>query len=227
MFHPSEVKLVARLSLPLFPDTLLLLPMPLLNRSILAPRALRLLVLSSALMGAGAAVACGPEFTVKAAYPNEEQNFTLHALSGTSTQFSSAIALLVRQVTRVDGTLSFDIAFDLDANNDIVVLPVKMVGSGVGQPRQVGLKTGAPVAYGQILQAPTTGYRYDSVLVVKKGEAFIVQAATVSCANSITPYIYAKAIIDSVDTVERKLFGHAIVNLNCGFRGLDSGYPKN
>ena len=48
-----------------------------------------------------------------------------------------------------------------------------------------------------------------------------------ACANSISPYIYAKAVIDSVDIPTRKMFGHALVNLNCGFRGLGTGYPTN
>lgn len=200
--------------------------MPLPIQSFFPSRALRLGVVSSALIGAGTLAACGDPFTIKASYPNEDQPFVLHAMSGTSSAYSSAIALLVRQVTRVDGTLSFDIAFDLDANNNVVVLPVKMVGSGIGQPRQVGLLAAAN-SFDQITLAPTTGYRYDSVLVVRAGEPFIVQASTVSCANSITPYIYAKAIIDSVDIVQRKMFGHAIVNLNCGFRGLSTGVPTN
>ena len=200
--------------------------MPLPNQSFFPSRARRFGVVSAALVGAVVLAACGDPFTIKASYPNEDQPFVLHALSGTPSSYSSAIALLVRQVTRVDGTLSFDIAFDLDANNNVVVLPVKMVGSGIGQPRQVGLLAGAGT-FDQLTIAPTTGYRYDSVLVVRTGQPFVVQSATVSCANSITPYIYAKAIIDSVDIVERKLFGHAIVNLNCGFRGLGTGLPTN
>lgn len=200
--------------------------MPIHNRSFLPSRVVRICLLSAALVGVGTLAACGDPYTLKATYPNEAQTFVVHALSGTPTYYSSGLALLVRQVTRVDGSLSFDIAFDLDQNNDVVILPVKMVGRGIGQSRLVGLKAGGGT-FDQVISATTTGYRYDSVLVVRKGETFVVQSQTATCANSITPYIYSKASIDSVDTIERKIYGRLLVNLNCGFRGLATGLPLN
>ena len=68
--------------------------------------------------------------------PNENTNvsavladtLTVWALTGTSPSFPSAYLASLGAVTRADGSFNFDIAFDIDASNNIVVYPQRRVG---------------------------------------------------------------------------------------------------
>ena len=79
--------------------------------------------------------------------------------------------------------------------------------------------------YAQMLEAPLGGYTYDSTTVVTAGQAFVIKAQETSCSSSLTPYQYAKAVIDSIDLTKRTMIGHVTINLNCGFRSLRDGLP--
>ena len=61
--------------------------------------------------------------------------------------------------------------------------------------------------------------------VVTAGQAFVIKAQETSCSSSLTPYQYAKAVIDSIDLTKRTMIGHVTINLNCGFRSLRDGLP--
>ena len=173
----------------------------------------------------GLLAACGDLTKTTAQFTNENQPFFVHALSGSALPFTTALLMPTRTVTRVDGALSFDVAFDLNSAGDIVLLPVNTVGQGTSGGHAVGiLKPGG--AYENILEAPRTGYRVDSITVVKRGEAVIIQSQEPSCGFSISPYLHAKLVIDSVDVSGRAMFGRTTININCGFRSLKSGLPE-
>jgi hypothetical protein len=186
----------------------------------------RRLAISALLLGAALAGGCSDPLKATAQYDNTDQPFSVHALTGAPLPFATALALPAKSVTRVDGTFSFDVAFDLNAQGDIVLLPVRVVGQNPTGSRQVGiLKPGG--AYESIGLAPLTGYVLDSVTVLKKGEPAIIQAQESACALSLSPYMYARIVIDSVDLVARAMYGRATININCGFRSLKTGLPDS
>ncbi len=184
-------------------------------------RRLPLVALAAALFGVSA---CDDPFKVKASYENASQAFQLYALTGTATNLSSALLLPVKSVTRVDGSFAFDVAFDLNAAGNVVVIPVSVLGQSTSGARAVGVITGIG-GYTAILEAPTSGYTFDSTTVVTKGQAFVIKAQQTACASSLTPYQYAKAVIDSIDYTRRTMIGRVTINLNCGFRSLRDGLP--
>jgi hypothetical protein len=174
----------------------------------------------------GAVAACSDPFKVKAQYENADQAFFVHALSGSPVALATALLLPAKSVTRVDGTFNFDIAFDINAQGDIILLPVGVVGQNTTGNRRVGiLKPGG--SYEGIGSAPLSGYVYDTVTVVKRGESAIIQAQQASCGLALSPYLYAKIIIDSIDVASRSMYGRTTIDLNCGFRSLTAGLPAS
>ena len=157
---------------------------------------------------------------------NSTQPFFVHALSGSPLLTSTAISFPARAVTRVDGTFSFDVAFDIDASGNVVLLPPELVGQNPSGNRLVGIVKGIG-SYDVITEAPLSGYTVDSVTVIARGQAVAVQAQEPLCltSNPSAPYLYAKIVIDSVDIASRGIYGRAMIGGDCGYRQLIAGFP--
>lgn len=191
--------------------------------SLPAPRALRLV---ATLAAAAVAGACSDPYKQTATYTNVDQPLTVHALSGTPLYFATALSIPGATITKVDGSFSFDVAFDIDKSGNIVYLPPHMVGENPMGNRRVGIQKSA-VPYGSIQQAPLSGYVFDSVTVARVGETVVVQTPASTCSLYTLPFMYAKIIIDSIEPVSRTLYGRSMVNQNCTFRSLAAGLPTN
>lgn len=170
--------------------------------------------------------ACGNPLSYPGQSENATQPFYVHALTGSPLAVSTAITFPGRSVTRVDGTYNFDVAFDIDASGNVVLMPPELVGQDPNGNRLVGILKGVGT-YDQITQAPFTGYTVDSVTVVSRGQAVVVQAQEPVCltSNPSAPYLYAKLVIDSVDVVARGIYGRAMIGGDCGYRQLIPGFP--
>jgi hypothetical protein len=223
---PSEVKRLIRLKLPLLPDTLRLLKM-LSNPPHFAMRIPRGLYAGALFVCATIAGACdGPTN-----YPGQSQNatqaFFVHAMNGGAFAGSTAITFPGRSVTRIDGTYQFDVAFDIDTNGNVMLLPPELVGQNPSGNRLVGIITGIG-SYDAITAAPTVGYTVDSITVVQRGQAVAVQAQEPVClsSNPVAPYLYAKIVVDSIDLVGRGIYGRAMIGGDCGYRQLIAGIPS-
>ena len=170
--------------------------------------------------------ACGYNSLSAGLTENATQPFFVHALTGSPLIGSTAIAFPARSVTRVDGTYNFDVAFDIDKNGNIILLPPELVGQNPGGNRLVGIRTNLG-SYDAITEAPLVGYTVDSVTVVSRGQAVAVQAQEPLCSSSnpAAPYLYAKIVVDSVDLVNRGIYGRTMIGGDCGYRQLIAGFP--
>jgi hypothetical protein len=195
------------------------------DRLVYGAATLRRLALPALLLGAGLLCACSDPLTAAATDTNATAPFTVHALTGSGLDFADAIYFPLRTVARVDGSFSFDVAFDINAQGDVVLLPVSVVGQNPAGGRRVGIITPAGT-FDSATEAPLSGYTVDSVTVVKLGQTAIVQAQEAVCSLSPTPYYYAKLVVDSLDRPARTLFGRVLINSNCGFRSLVPGLPR-
>jgi hypothetical protein len=178
------------------------------------------------LLAAGAIGACGGPSIGAGSSENETQVFFVHALTGSPLATSTGLAFPARAVTRVDGTFNFDVAFDINSQGFIVLLPPELVGQDPGGNRLVGIIKSTST-YDNLVEAPLTGYTVDSVTVVPTGQAVAVQATEPVCvtSNPAAPYLYAKIVIDSVDYVGRGIYGRAMIAGDCGYRQLIPGFP--
>ena len=174
--------------------------------------------------------ACGDPTHITASLPITDDTLKVFALSGTPAAFPSAISILARQPVLVDGAAAFDVAIDIDASGNAVIYPPKLVVSTPGGSRRVGLQKVAG-AFETVLQAPVTGYDTTAAVVLAPGEVVAMESihnsAGDACAFAVSPFLYAKLGIDSIDLASRTVTVALAVDPNCGFRSFASGIPKS
>jgi hypothetical protein len=174
--------------------------------------------------------ACGDVASLKATLPTITDTISVWALSGTPPDFPSGISIAASQAVRVDGFAGFDVAFDIDNNGNAVIYPVKLVVSTPGGSRVVGLQKVAGT-FETVLEAPATGFEADSGLVMAPGEVVVVQSQHNGsgdlCQFAISPDVYAKITVDSVNLASRMLFLRMGFDTNCGFRSFADGIPTS
>ncbi|MBI3790427.1 MAG: hypothetical protein HY275_06070 [Gemmatimonadetes bacterium] len=155
-----------------------------------------------------------------------EDTGQLFAMSGVPTYYPAGLNLTTRNVVVVtvfdDGTVPFDVAFDLTPGGQVRVLPPRTVALGptVGPVNLDLLKSTA--AWSAITEAPQTGYIRDTIQTIGVGQPIIMQLRPPLCALAIAGLntISAKFIVDSVNVPARKIFFRLLANPNCGRRGL-------
>jgi hypothetical protein len=174
--------------------------------------------------------ACGDPTNIQASALTSLDTLSVFALSGTPPSYPSGISLLARQPVRVDGFAVFDVAFDIDADGNAIVYPVKLVVASVGGSRPVGLQR-VTTQFDSVTAAPKDGYQTDSAVVLLPGETAVIQSAhnTVGdiCQFALNPNIFAKVAVDSVNLTSRTLFLRLGLDPNCGFRSFVEGVPAN
>ncbi|WP_373062692.1 hypothetical protein [Gemmatimonas sp.] len=197
-----------------------------------APRvARRALSLGALIVTAVALVACDDANNLlqAASSENTARNFSVYALSGTSSALPAAYQFTSERLARpqllTNGGVNFDVAFDLTSDNKVTLLPVRTVvplpPAGVSS---VGLLK-STTSFSALERAPDRGYAIDSTLVIGIGETVVLQLPGSGCFSG-EPY-YAKLVVDSIIVAQRRIVVGSLVNRNCGFRALTVGIPKN
>ena len=183
---------------------------------------------------AGAAVvalavaACDSSDPFAATLPTVADSYTIFALSGTPPAYPSGLNTVARAATRVDGNANFDVAFDINADGNVVLYPVKLVVSSLAGDRPVGLKK-LDASFDSVTSAPTGTYQTDSAIVAGRGQVIVVEANRGGpgdiCSFNISFNIYSKILIDSVDVASRTISIKTVMDPNCGFRSFAAGIP--
>lgn len=174
--------------------------------------------------------ACGDPTNLRASAPTSVDTLSVFALSGTPPAYPSGISLLARAAVRVDGFAGFDVAFDIDATGSAVVYPIKLVVASPAGSRPVGLQK-VSGSFDAVLEAPSTGYELDSPVVLTPGETVVIQSAHNGsqdvCQFALSPYLYAKIAVDSVNSASRTIYLKLGLDPNCGFRSFATGVPTS
>ena len=169
-------------------------------------------------------VACGDPTLAKATFSSGLATTTLYALTGAPATAPTALSFLSGP-SHASATFAFDVAFDLDANNRAVVLPVRVLaGALAGVRKRVGLQI-LPGSFASILEVPPTGYDTLGVKTLVPGAVLAVELQDgTACFSSFnqsvltSQLIYAKLVVDSVDASTRRIFTRSVVDPNCGYR---------
>lgn len=166
------------------------------------------------------AVACGEITRPKATYPNVPSSYTLYALTSAPATAPNALSFLGGS-TVASASFLFDVAFDIDASGRAVVLPVRNLASALaGTAKRVGLQ---PVtgSFDNLKAVPETGYDTVSAKTVNPGNVLAVELRDANICFSYSlvasQFIYAKLVVDSVNTATRKLYIRTVVDPNCGY----------
>lgn len=195
-----------------------------LLRRLRAPRG-RASILVLTLATVLVASACEDPFQLRATRPTIDVSLEAWAMSGTAPTLPSVLLVPVAVMSRPDAAGSFDLAFDIDANGRVVVLPVGSVVATLSGSRPIGFLRPSQ-AYDAILEAPSGGYATDSSLVLSAGDSFLVRIPSGFCQFEFRKEIYAKFRLDSIIPAERRMRIAGRINPNCGFRSLQTGIPE-
>ena len=173
--------------------------------------------------------ACGDPTNLRANIPTFVDTLSVFALTGTPPSYPSGVSIVGRQVVRVDGFATFDVAFDIDAAGSAVIYPVKLIVAAGGS-RPVGLLK-VPAPFDAVVEAPNTGFDTDAPIVFGVGETIVIQSAHNAsqdvCQFALSPYIYAKFAVDSINAASRTLYLRMGLDPNCGFRSFATGIPTH
>jgi hypothetical protein len=160
------------------------------------------------------------------------------ALTGTPPSYPAAFLASSGAVTRADGSFNFDVAFDINPSNEVIVYPQKLVGvpcvtgavncGGTAGGKPVGLQR-ITVAFDSLERAPTAGYQFDSTFTLTPGQGLVMQVQSAAeCPLAFSTVMYSKFVVDSIDTTRRSIYFRSVNDPNCGYRSLIPGTtPKN
>jgi hypothetical protein len=151
---------------------------------------------------------------------NVVDTVALYAVDGTPLATPSAYLLALRQRVRTDQSANFDFAFNIDASSRVVLLPTGAVGLG----RASGLQLATQV-FDSIKVAPAGGYVLDQAVVVDVDVVALVRSRAVGCSFGLSEALYAKLHVLAIDLVDRRIDFEILVNQNCGYKGLEPGFP--
>ena len=166
-----------------------------------------------------AAAACGSGQT--AYFSNYVDTLTLYALRDTPIRTPSAYSILDGRTVRTDTTGAFDFAFDIDSTGTPLLYPAGVLGLDKTPGLQI-----VHSAFDNVHTAPNDGYVTDSAVAVATGDVFVARsrASSASCIYYVLPR-YAKFEVLAIDSTQRSITLQGLIDLNCGFRGLDTGFP--
>ncbi len=178
------------------------------------------------LTGAGGVVslaACNNPFDLgRAFFENAVDTTTIYALRGTAIQLPSAFDIVTNQTARTDRSEPFDFAFDIDANGRAVLLPARTLGVSVTAGILVSDST-----FDAVTDAPLEGYADSVAVAIQVGDVFVARSRVTNTQCGLLGSLprYGKFRVLAIDTQQRVLTVETLVNVNCGFRGLEPGLP--
>jgi hypothetical protein len=167
--------------------------------------------------------ACGNSNGLPAAgLENVVDTVHLFALNGTPLADPSGFNVQTDAVVRTDQTTVFDFAFNIDSTGKAVLLPTGALRLGIGSGIQ--LQT---VSFDAVTSASTGTYVDTLPVVVDSGSVVVVHSRASACSFGSIVFYYGKFEVLAIDTVARRIDLQALVDQNCGYRGLSPGFPSN
>jgi hypothetical protein len=155
--------------------------------------------------------------------PTEENvvdTVTIGSLTDTPITTASGFSVTLGPV-RTDLTAAFDFAYDIQGPPETgvsVVLPLAALGlpSNGAEPGVMRRDE----AFDDIEAAPSNGYVTEEAVPVALGERYIVRSR-VTCNIGVPRY----AKVEIIGLEDNSLILKVLANNNCGYRGLEPGFP--
>jgi len=191
-------------------------------------RSISLSLLLFGFVVAGSAIggaACDSTLDVPAATDtNKVDTVTLYALRGTDLLLPSAYDVVGQTVAHTDRLESFDFAVDIADSGTALLY---MAGT-LGLAKDPGYLI-ATTPFDSVTSAPLTGFVYDTVQALAVGTVFVIKSRPngLNCALAGSLPRYGKFQVIAVDPVKRSISFEALVDANCGYRGLEPGIPTS
>jgi hypothetical protein len=182
------------------------------------------LTIFSALAVVAATGACSnPNALPPVQFDNVVDTTTLYALTGTPIGEPSGYDGVGAVPVRTDLNAPFDFAIDLDSANQLVLYP----SGTLGLTNNPGILL-STTEFTALQSAPLDGYVQDSTVVVEPGDVFVLKTrlSNTLCLAGALPR-YGKFRVLAVDPQARSATFELLMDLNCGYRGLQPGTPES
>jgi hypothetical protein len=156
-------------------------------------------------------------------FENRVDTATVYAITGTPVHLPSGYAMIEARPVRLDQSSNADFAFDITPDGRAVLLP----GRVIGQPGSGGLDPGiqkASLAFEEIRVAARQGYVSRDTVVAAAGDVFYLRSRIAPSCFFGLPY-YGKMKILRIVEDQRAIVLQLLINFNCGYRGLEEGFP--
>lgn len=179
---------------------------------------------------ASAAVAC---FATACDDPNELPDATVsnvvdtavvYAVRGTPPNVPAGFDLVNARPVRLDQTVAFDFIFDFTDALEPVFVPLDVLGLSQEGSVPPGFITQTE-PFADVDMAVQNGYSQGDTLPIAEGDVFVARSR-LTCSNFGGLPLYGKFHVVDVDPDARQVTLEHLVNLNCGYRGLEPGLPQ-
>ena len=163
--------------------------------------------------------------TSPATFENQDERITVYALNGTAANAPSAMSIRLPQAVVVSSNFAFDVAFDLNASNEVVIYSPRKLANQLAGVQRVGFQF-TPTPFAQVTEAPSKNYVYDTAFVVPASQTVLVDVIDPACLGLIGGgSVRAKFTVDSVSLAKRAMYVHVLSDPNCGFKDLITAAP--
>lgn len=166
--------------------------------------------------------ACGDNGLGPASDPNVVDTVTIYAKDGTPISSPSAFSISERLAIRTDQSSAFDFMFNIDGEGRPVFLPLAVLGLGSGSA-DPGFKA-TTQTFDEITVAQRDNFVTSDTVAFIAGDRFIMRSRVV-CTTLNLP-TYGKMEVLSIDPAARSVTFRYLVNINCGYIGLQPGIPE-
>jgi hypothetical protein len=193
----------------------------------------RILTLPSALILSSVVLltACGDPLRITATEAVITTRLILYPFSHSPPNFPAAINTPFASAVPVTANANFDVALDLDDEGRVVVMTPRTVVTPLAGQRRIGLWH-AGGSFEAITEVPPGApFQYDSLLTIIPGEVVVIEAHRGQigdiCGFTISPNIYSKLRVVSINPETLSMTVDFTVDPNCGFRSFEPGIPSN
>ncbi|MGN6393606.1 MAG: hypothetical protein ACTHM9_15370 [Gemmatimonadales bacterium] len=174
----------------------------------------------------GVAIACNnPNALGDPTEINSVDTVTLGAIEGTPISTPSGFNIATGAL-RIDTSVNFEFAYNVrllsDGTYQRVFLPRAALGLASTTTANPGLQAQTRT-FDAIDRAPSNGYTADSAVPIEVGQRYVVRSRVVCSALGVPLYGKLEILSFQDSTVTFRV----LADLNCGFRDLLPGLPKN
>jgi hypothetical protein len=175
-----------------------------------------------------AVAACGDFTGVPASLPTLTQTGSVYALNGAPVGAPTALHMFSGTLLPANSSFVFDVAFDIDGAGNPVLVPQRVVATGLTSTHSVAMQKVAG-DFSALTSAPKSGYHADSSMVVSLNQVIVIQSSDPNaCGISLTgSTLYAKLVVTAIDRAQKQLTVLYTVDPNCGFFSFAAGLPKD
>lgn len=167
-----------------------------------------------------ALAACGDEL-FPASFENVEEEVVLGSLIGTAPPVPSGYSISDARTVRTDLSASFDFAYLVDQAGRSLLVPIDGLGLGSSSSNP-GLQK-RDEAFAAIRIAPSNGYLTTDSIEVAVGDV-LVGRSRIACFLGVPQY--AKMEVLAIDAAAKTIRLKVLPNVNCGYRSLAPGIPR-